>query len=129
MATRGHESHLYPPHATIGIVLLQFRATLLAPDAGLDSKSQVVEDDSSADKIQDSSPNGDQPIYNGRRGLLFSPRCLNVALIVFLVINAFCLFATMRQLSLAAQAIKPLLESRAFMDTQDLARPDPYYGL
>ncbi|KAI6168142.1 hypothetical protein EDD17DRAFT_1750729 [Pisolithus thermaeus] len=96
---------------------------------GYSPLSQAAEDDSSADKIQNSSPNGDHPIYNGRRGLLFSPRCLNVALIAFLVINAFCLFATMRQLSLAAQAIKPLLESRAFTDTRDLARPDPYYGL
>ncbi|KAI6024946.1 hypothetical protein PISMIDRAFT_673326 [Pisolithus microcarpus 441] len=93
--------------------------------------SQAVEDDSSVEKIQKSSNKAgdDQPVYNGRQSLLFSPQSLHVALIVFLVINALCLFATMQQLSLAAQAIKPLLEGRAFLDTRDLPRPDPYYGL
>ncbi|KAI6094127.1 hypothetical protein F5141DRAFT_436924 [Pisolithus sp. B1] len=94
--------------------------------------SQVVEDEPSVEKIPNLSPNkpgDDQPICNGRRNVLFSSRCLNVALIVFLVINAFCLFAPMRQLSLVAQAIKPHLEGRAFLDTRDLPHPGPYYGL
>lgn len=47
--------------------------------------SQVVEDDSSVEEIQNLSPEkpgDDQPTYNGRWSLPFSLRCLNMALIV-----------------------------------------------
>ncbi|KAI6155253.1 hypothetical protein BKA82DRAFT_204077 [Pisolithus tinctorius] len=94
--------------------------------------NQVAEDDSFVEKIQHSSlskPGDDQPVYIKRRSLLFSPRCLSVVSIVFLVINALCLLATMRQLFLAARAMKPHLKGHTFLDTRDLPRPDPYYGL
>lgn len=92
--------------------------------------SQAAEDDSSVQKDQHSSnkPGDDQPIHIGQRDL-FSPQYLSAVIVVLLVINALCLFATMRQLSFTAQVMKPLLEGRAFLDTGGLPRPDPYYGL
>lgn len=105
---------------------------------GYSALSQKAEDDSSFERdfLQQglgaaSARRGDKLARSSStQSSIFSPQCIYIALIILLVINALCLFATMRQLSLAAQVLKPFLDGRdPTFEARNLPRPDPYDGL
>jgi len=105
---------------------------------GYTALNQKAEVDTSIEKDYLQQGTGSSPARNGDElaggssvhSYIFSPQCIYIALIVLLIINALCLFATMRQLSLAAQVLKPFLDGRdPFFEARNLPRPDQYDGL
>lgn len=106
---------------------------------GYTALSQKAEDDTSIEKdrvqqgvgLSSSIGSADEPARSSpAQSPILSSQCIYIALIILLVINALCLFATMRQLSLAAQVLKPFLAGHApFLDARNLPRPDQYDGL
>ncbi|KAF8843685.1 hypothetical protein BDN67DRAFT_963835 [Paxillus ammoniavirescens] len=85
---------------------------------------QGADDEVEKESLPLSHPDSCAPVTSLHRSM--SLRCIGIALIVLLLVNAVCLIVTMRHLQLASRALKPY---RKFVDNRDLPRPDQYDGL